>query len=239
MRLSSLALALAATFALNGCVDSDEDTVIIILQNQAPNIEDNCAPSVDPTDPFIPRGLVDANSPGGYVLSPIVQNLAVSVENVNKVFLMQGADITLEPQPGFFDEGSLADLRARNLLQFSQPFSGVVDDDGGITFIPFEIIPVQLLAEIQARLAPSDILQLRSQVQIFGQMHGGELKSQKFDYWVDVCNGCMVPEDLGACANLPTGFTASPGSCWAPRLQDFVTQCCTDEEGATVCGGTF
>jgi len=239
MQRCKLALALLATTTLlaSACVSSDEDTSILILQNQLPTAE--CGPQTDPSAPFLPRGLVDTNSPNGYVLSPIVQNSASTVDStVSQLYLFEGADIDLTPQSGFFSEEQLAALNADNQLSFSQRFSGIIMPDGGVTMMIFEIMSKSLLDTIGATL-PTDgtVLQVKAEIQVFGQMHGGGLKSQKFTYWVDVCNGCLTANNLGSCSAIPTGFVAGQGSCFG--LQDAELDCCTDDDtGAVICPAT-
>lgn len=238
MRPNPLALAMLAgtVFAAGACVSSDQDTVIVILQNNSPT--DGCQSNVDPSGPFIARGTIDTNSSNGYMLSPIVQNTASTTNSTtSQLYLLEGADITLTPQSGFFSDGELAQLDMASQLSFSQRFSGVVQPDGGITFMVFEIIGTPFLDAVAAKLpADGTKLQVKASIQIFGQLHGGELKSQKFDYWVDVCNGCLAPVDLGTCDSVPDGYVAGQGSCWG--LQDFAVECCTDASGATLCPAT-
>lgn len=234
MRPNQLALALLAGAMLvtSACVASDEDTVILILQNNSPT--ETCEANVDPSGPFIARGVADTTSVNGYMISPIVQNSASSIDTTaNKLFLMEGADIDLTPQGGFFSDAELAQLE----LSFSQRFSGVIQPDGGITFVVFEILSTNFLEAVGAKLpADGTKLQVKASIQIFGQMHGGGLKSQKFDYWVDVCNGCLTPVDLGSCDTIPEGYVAGQGSCWGQ--QDALLECCTDANSNVICPAT-
>ncbi len=239
MRPCSLALACLATGAMftGACVTSDDDTTILILQNQVPTSE--CLPQTDPAEPFIARGRVDTNTPNGYVFSPIVQNTASTTDTtVSQLYQFQGADIDLTPQGGFFDDAEIAALNMSNSLSFSQRFSGIIMPDGGVTFMVFEIMSRAFLDAVAAKLpADGTLLQVKAEIQIFGQMHGGGLKSQKFEYWVDVCNGCLTPTDLGSCDTVPEGFVSGQGSCFG--LQDFALDCCTDAtSGALVCPAT-
>ena len=231
MRLYLVAVALLAStvFVNGGCVGTDEDTVVFIMHNQAVGLGD-CVIEPSLESPFLARGSIATNSPNGYVLAPILLNNATSSNtDVNQTYFVEGADVTLTPQSGFFVGAAVDALNAANQLSFSQRFSAFVAGDGGLTAVSFEILQKGFLDAV-GTLDPGTVLQVKAELQIFGQFHGGGLKSQKFVYWIDVCSDCNQVVDVGACDELPAGFAARQGSCFG--LQDAPVDCCSS--GTTV-----
>jgi hypothetical protein len=217
---------LLSSLAFGGAACTNADGAIVILQNQV--ADDQCVvPSSLAT--FLPRGIIDTDSTGGYVFNPLVQNNAVSNETKRRVALIQGAEIRLTLQEGLLEPSD----QLTSLTDFTTRFSGQVQADGGFTSFSFTAIPQELLGLIATRLEVGVLTEIKIEATIFGEIEGGSIESNKFDFWVDVCRGCMKV-DLGACTDVAASLEPLEGGV-CNLLQDTKLECCTDSTSTEVC----
>ncbi len=224
--IQTLALSGLASLAA-ACVDGAADAPMRILGNVVP--EEGCA--VDSSSKlFNDDGIIEASSTIGYVFTPSVINeiTVVDGERVGpKTIYVTHARVEI----AFYDAAFSADAA---LLTFQTPVAGVIDPGGGTSAFSFEIVPQELLAAIGVQLgpvaipAPRTVLDVR--VQMVGTKGGGEVESNIFRYPVEVCVGCLRV-DQGACATLPTDFSAATGGT-CNLVQDGALDCC---DNFTVC----
>lgn len=222
LQLSSFSAAIVG-LALTACTDSGAS--LVIVNNLAPGA--GCVPENSLSGTFISRGVIDANSDLGYIMTPVVQSVAESpaaTSNATRIIQIEGynVDITFEDDgPSSFDE---------SLLSFSRSL-GVSVLPSSTAGFGVEIVPRQLLEQLS--VSPGDSRNLSVEIQLFGSIDGGDIESNTFVYPVEVCNGCLIA-DLGPCTELPSGFEGnSGGECNA--LQDLPLDCCTASGGATIC----
>ena len=237
---TSIAALAVGTVAIVATSCTDAGSPLIIMQNQVPG--DGCEVSSSLGDAYNPRGRIDTNAGAGYLFTPLVQNVA-TVESGNahlRAVFVEGADIDISIQSGFLTDEALAALddatRARldSLTKFSKRFSGVVEASGGMTSFAFTVIPLELMEEFLAPgLVDGQLLELVVDVQVYGDLGGGEVTSPVFSYPIDVCKGCMK-RDVGACADLSEGFVALEGG-ECVTLQDIPIDCCTTADSQELC----
>lgn len=187
--LSSALLAVLAGTA--GCVADNAESPVLIMYNYGSSYErDSAGSGVD----SITRGLVDTQWGAGYAMYPVVRNFAEtskSVDELQRIAFIEGADIRLELDDGFSVDSSLTG--------FSIPVSAVVEPDGGTTTLGLEIVPYALLAEMDGSISEVYGRSLiKATITLFGTLGGGPISTQDYVYWVEVCNGCapMTPSDV-------------------------------------------
>lgn len=229
------ALLLAAMLASVGCAPDDADVRVFILQNQAP--DDECEFTPSETE-YIPAGVIDANGSAGYFLTPLLKNFSTVPANVDqsqRIFFMEGADVTIDigndatGEPALSDE-EVAALASAGELAFSVRFSGVVNPEESLATVGFVALPASVIDAVAAK-TNLDVEVIVS-AQVFGSMAGGDVATQVFSYPITICTGCLLEVNIGACASLPSDFEAG-GQCI--RGQDGAEQCCTTSTGAQRC----
>ena len=228
IRLYGAAALAALAAATGGCTDAGGS--FFIVQNQIPG--DRCLISPTAGDAR-PRGRIDVQASDGYLFTPVVESRVESTPATmnSRVIAVEGADVDVTFLDGLFSSSEESQLRDDRLTRFSQPFSGSVFPGSSSSF-GFIILPAALLDRIADKLGDGDSTQVVADIVVFGQMNDGDVESDPFRYPVDVCNGCMLV-DRGPCADLATGFEASPGGV-CNLLQDVPLDCCS-EGGAQVC----
>lgn len=224
LRLTQLSLA-AIAIALSTACTTDAGGSMIIVQNQVP--EEGCSiPSALSAD-FRGRGIIDVQSSGGYLFTPLVQSLLDEDDSgqAQRVVAFRGADVDVTFPSGFFSSGEEGELRDDRLTRFSQPFSGSLFP-AGLTSVSFVVIPPGLLSRVDAKLEPGDQVLATVEVVVFGDIDGGDVESDPFVYPVDICDSCLKI-DRGACSALSPDFEPLPGGECNP-LQDGQVECCTE-----------
>lgn len=225
-RACVLSVAAASLVALApGCTDAG--TSMLIVQNQVP--QDGCVIPNSQTSDFRSRGRIDVNADDGYLFTPLVDSLVSETANGQgtRIIAVEGANVDLTFESGFDASGIDS-----SLTSFSEAFSGSIFPGGEASF-GFTVVPKPLLDALQSRIAAGDTIQVTAKVKIFGNLDGGDVDSNSFDYPIDVCNGCLQV-DNGSCDALPSGFSPSTGGA-CNTLQDDPIDCCTDAGGALVC----
>jgi hypothetical protein len=195
---------------------------IQILRNQLP--AEGCEIPLDTSGAFQPRGRIDVAAGSGYLFTPLVQSNVEPSMGAGRWVFVEGADISLEFVGANAPSGSFGDL-----LNFRSLFSGSIEP-GGVGTFAFDVVPKQLLGMLTVNV--DDPLQVVASVELVGTLDGGDVRSNTFNYPIEICNGCMT-NVLGACLGLTATEISSGGTC--QTLQDGVLDCCTDEAGALVC----
>jgi len=185
--------ALVAVFSTGiGCA-FDDDSSVVILYNSVPSINETtgaCTTASSDSGVYLSRGLIDSSWPQGYLFFPLVKNYAVTSELVSdaqRLAFVDGADITLR---ALGNDGINSALSDAGLSGFSQRFSATVSPNGGTTGAAFVIIPREALPIIGSGVQVNQHVAIQAKVQLFGLLGGGNFRSQEYEYWVDVCDGC-------------------------------------------------
>ena len=230
--LSILALGLGVTVGLSSCVDDNADSALIILRAVTPDA--SCMFSATDSA-FLPSGIIQADSVGGYLIGPEVRNDLTLLDGeamTPKTVFVNGAEIEIRfYDEDLFDAATQAELTATGVTRFFAPFTGAVDPNGGTAVFPFEAVPDDLLRRIGAALPavsaadprPSTLLDVR--IRMTGTRGGSSLESNLFRFPVEVCANC-ARDILGPCDAIPPNAMIRTGGACRP-LQDGVTTCCT------------
>jgi len=212
------------TLGLAGCVGENADSTVVILQNQRPG--EDCVIPATLGESYVSSGRIDDESRRGYVLTPVAQNNATSVEGqeTQRMAFVEGARIDLH----FPDQALEDSLAGRDDTRFEVPFAMRIDPDGGTASVGFEALPTSVIDQL------SDGELVYIDVKLFGNIGGGDFESQTWRYPVEVCDDCIV-FDFGPCSSLPTTFVpTNTGNACNPYQDDFV-DCCRDPAGGLVC----
>ena len=228
--------AVLAVAAIAAACTTDDGESMRIVQNQIP--QEGCAVPTDSSADFRPSGVIQSNSLGGYVFTPVIQSLLVAPANrpdVQRVVSVRGADIDVSFPDGFFSSDEEAELRDDALTRFSSAFSGTLLA-GGTLSVSFVIVPAELLGRVDPLLGPGEAVGATVQIVAFGDSNGGEVESIPFTYPVTICSDCLTV-DYGDCAtladeDLPPGPYGN--ACNVRGYQDVDIPCCT-RDGDEVC----
>jgi len=216
-----------------GCVDSGE--VLFIIQNQVPTRGENgCViPAARGTE-FRGRGVVDTQGLFGYQVYPVAESRAevVNGDSIARTVTVRGAEVSLEFQDDLFPPEALAEMKTNGLTEFTQRFSGSIDPTGGQATFTVNVLSPVLLQKLGGLVSGDTITYAIATIRIVGTMGGGNIKSDPFEFPIDICNGCLI-HDLGACDALPVGFSAAKGGECNP-FQDAPVDCCT-AGGSKIC----
>jgi hypothetical protein len=221
MRLFMI-LLVAATFG--GCVASNGDEGMIILKNVAP--ADTCTFTAAENEPFVAEGTLDTAYNGFYLFVAQLKSRITATAGTEdqKTILIKGANIDVSfPNSTVFSAAELATLRSSGATHFRQLFSAPLLPNGGITDVGFIIIPSALSSAVFAKLSATmpSVLAVAT-FTVDGDMAGGTVTSQKFDYPVNLTTGLVI--DAGPCP-LPMGTTVRKGNP-CNLDQDASVDCC-------------
>ena len=220
--IASSLLLLFTTAAL-GCVQDNSDSPIVILYNQQPGAD--CTITSSDSGAAIVRGIIDSQSPVGYLFTPVVKNYAQTsmfIDVDQRTAYLEGAVIKVE-------------LDGEELANYTTLFGAVVEPDEGTTGLLFELIPQPLVQDVAGRLGPDARATIQTTVRLFGRLGGGAIETQDFSYAIDVCNGCLI-NDLGTCSLLNGDVSNLGGNC--NPLQDAAAVDCCTENNVLVCPAT-
>lgn len=233
------AFVLAILAAASGCAADSGDSVLLILQNVAP--DEGCSFTANASGSIFASGRFDVEYLGtsaGYIAAPLVQNTSIVDETLHPELVahrtanLRGVHVSIT----FADDAVIStaaqdQLKADGLLQFDARFAGTVSPNGGLGVFPVEVVPNALLARIRETInATTDHVGLIVEMRAFGDLGGSNAESASFQYPVDVCYGCLTI-DHGPCDGLPKSFMAAPGGA-CNFQQDGVVDCCDDGTGA-------
>ena len=219
-----LLLAAGLTFQL-GCTADGADP-IQILRNQVPGAD--CVIPTDSAGAFLSRGIIDVNSTGGYLFTPLVLSDAEANEVAARRFFAEGADVDIE-----FVGANIPTVSGglESSISFRTLISGSIDASATSTFA-FEIVSPALLADLVDDVTPTNPVQLVASVKLVGNLEGNDVESNTFNYPVEVCSGCLT-NVIGACEGLEETDISSGGAC--NPAQDGITDCCTAPDGSLTC----
>jgi hypothetical protein len=214
-----------------GCVADQADAPVFVMFNQAPT--SGCTVTPSETNAGLVRGHIDAQSQYGYILTPLVKNIAETtdyIDSVQRYAFVEGVDVSLALDDGLFNAQEQTALE--DLTKFSDRFSAVVYPDGGLSAFSLEIVPAELLYAMSLKLTEKNQTYslIKATVSVFGTLGGGHFESTKFSYWVDVCNGCVI-NDVGPCDSIPQGTAISSGGYCSPAQDTARVDCCSDGTG--------
>jgi hypothetical protein len=227
-RWAATFLAGAAACAA-GCVDNNAgDATLIILQNQVP--DSSCQVQSSRSTTFRGRGVIDAEVAGPYVLTPLVESRAESLDSSDpfqRSISVEGADVSLT----FADESlvNVDQLRDTGNLDFTQRFTAILEP-GSLAALSLISLPQAVLDDLAGSLAPGDVTLVLADVTVFGRLGGGRIESNTFAYPMDVCIGCRQ-RDVGSCV----GYEDSGELQCFPGQDDYFIDCCISSSGARVC----
>jgi hypothetical protein len=210
------------------CTDAGKP--LVVLQNQV--VGDGCTISATPSSVFQGRGTVDLASDSGYLLTPVVQNVAEGERDRPALRLVQlrGVDVDVS----FVHDIPTASLDT-NDLAFTEPFSGTVEPGGTVAFGAVVIRGHLLdgIADLNILTDPEQVITAIATITVFGDMGGSSVESEPFSYPIDICNGCLQ-FDVGPCSALPTNFLGEGFACFG-FIQDALHECCTDANMNVIC----
>lgn len=218
--LSSLCAAtLVAGFA--GCAPEGGDKVVLITNNVAAPV-DTCVLTVSEAGPFRSSGIVDVLFPGAYFMLPQIENLATSNDGTlisNRTFFAEGFRVVLSSP----DAATHAVIGS---LSYSIPKGFTVAPDGGGFIASLRLLEPSVIELIAPTIPPNRPAIVIASVELIGNMGGDQVTSNKFEYPIEFCVGCLI-RDLGPCDQLDPAFTLTiKGNACNPG-QDDAVQCCT------------
>jgi hypothetical protein len=185
-----------------------------------------CSFSSQETEVSLVRGTLDVSFMSGYVFIAQVKSriTAVAGQESQRTVFTRGANIDVTfPDASLFTAAELTALNAKNLLHFMSPFTAPISPNGGVTDVLFEVIPAELSAELTAK---TGFMNTTAQISftIAGDLAGGDVTSQKFQYTVTLLNrGLRI--NKGLCTALSASFTPRTGSP-CNLAQDGPVDCC-------------
>jgi hypothetical protein len=226
-RISALLLAAL----VGGCV-ADNTQSMVITQNDVPEVSGNtCVAPAGESATFRASGTLDisffssfAGYPGptaGYLLFPAVKNnLSASVA---------GASISANPTMFTIEvtriDVELEDAASGNRIadRFSVPVFKMLEA-GAVIGLAVDVVPPVVVSSL------SDGQLIMASVQVVGNRDGGEIRSNKMQYAISVCDGCLF-HNAGACVDF--SGTGSANVC--NIAQDEVAVCCEHSVEGLIC----
>lgn len=214
--------------ALGACV-SHGDEGMVILNNTAVT-GTSCSLTGDPTQPFNPAGIINAQSPQGYLVTPLVQsNITLPTQDTvsvaQRTIILQGARVHLAIPTG--STGITLDPAEANFMAL---FSGSVPPEGTAN-VAFELVPESVVQKVAALGFTSSVhVEVVATVTMFGTLDGNKLDAQPWQYPVTICNDCVL-QNIGTCG---AGLTPKNFGNPCNMFQDGVVDCCVNG-GSLVC----
>lgn len=193
-----LALVFLATM---GC--GDEEGQFVVLNNAVPNA--GCVVPAGRSETYRGEGVLDVAlvRPGaveGYLLFPIIENNLRRRQGAttNRLYL-RGAEVRVEPveppQPVAALFQQLAgNPQTKRLIEYEEPWSGIVEPGGGTTSMIVNAFPAQLARQIRDTKALESVTHMRAfiHLRVLADGSDGATKSDEFHYPLNVCHGCLV-----------------------------------------------
>ena len=218
------------------CKAETGDNVLEIVRNRVASGE--CSADGTGDENILGSGFIDVfNNTSGYIFRPEILNnagpaLGTDIQPSGQLFL-ESANIEITVRNGEQSDAIASALESANINQFNRSLSGAIAA-GDVLIGGFEILPVQALDLFKQNLGIGGAIGLDVEVQVFGNLNGGDVSSNEFSYPIDVCNGCRVGQVFDDCLNLPAGIPDSePGACGT--FQESGVVFCCEFEGDTFC----
>jgi hypothetical protein len=218
---------IAAVAGAVGCADTGDEAMFVQSNLFA---DTGCRATPGASSTVLSHGSLDVLTDRGYTLFADVESRITALvgQGIQRTISLSGANIDIAfPGSTLFSAAELADLRAQNITHFKYPLSGSIPP-GGAAAVPFELIPLQLVERIFAKVDLSKQFRLETLAtfSIVGDMSGEHVSSQPFTYAVTIGNQVSV-NITGNCSALPTGFMPRTGYA-CNKYQDGVVDCCLD-----------
>jgi hypothetical protein len=222
-----LRLAAVIPFVLVGCVDTGDEGLYVLTNTAVTGT--SCVLSGNPDQAMLGHGVINADSPNAYVMTPLVQSrlsAGQNIDDVSRTIQLRGADVTLTLKAVSVGLGAPTQPDT-TLGQLSVLFSGAVPPSGSVNAF-VNIIPPSTLREIASMAGGTPFnAEVLASVVIKGDINGNSIKSQPYLYPVTVCSDCVINR-VGPC----TEFTGTPRTGNACNMfQDGVVDCCATAEG--------
>lgn len=187
---------LACGVAAVGACKSDDSTLFVqgVLAAQPVSAGAECSFTSDPTQPFISSGILDIAFRSEYDPTYLIGNQSVPEVNSQQlatetnIITVQGAIVRITDAAG-----NQLNTFSRLAATTVYPSSGSVPGYAPITVTTIDSTTINSNASLQANVNAQGTTRLVTYVQFFGQTTGGNsIKSDEFEFPVDVCNGCLV-----------------------------------------------
>jgi hypothetical protein len=233
MRRVSVCLGM---FALaGGCTADSGDESILVYKNV--HAGDNCTTSAAINETGWSHGGLDLLLPSAYIFVAQLKSRVTAElgQEDQRTIFTSGANIDITfPGSTLFSAAELAELRTAGLTHYRDPFVAPIAPNGGISDVPFQLVPEELVERIIAKADLNQRFRLETLATftVVGDMAGGSVASQPFAYAITIGNGVSI-NVTGSCSTLATGFSARTGYSCNPA-QDGVIDCCT-AAGGLVC----
>jgi hypothetical protein len=236
MQRVSVCLGAAVLALAGGCLADNGDESIIVLKN-VHVVADECTPAASATELGWSHGSLDLLRPSSYMfMAQLKSRVTADAEQQDqRTIFTSGANVDISfPGSALFSAAELDDLRTAGLTRYKAPFVTLILPNGGITDVPFELIPEELVERILAKADLTSRFRLEAQATftVVGEMSGGSVSSQAFSFAITIGNGVAL-NVTGACSELASDFIAQTGYICNPA-QDGILDCCT-AAGGLVC----
>jgi hypothetical protein len=227
--IRSLSLVGLSAAALVGCTANGGDEGIVVLKNVVPTAATGggCMFSSQETETSLVRGGLDVSFGIGYEFIAQLKSriTALAGQEAQRTVFTRGANVDITfPDTKLFTSAELADLNAKNLLHFMTPFTAPISPNGGVTDVLFELIPAELSFKLATK-SGFTITIAQASFTIVGDLAGGDVSSQKFQYTVTLA-ASGFKNDKGPCAQLSATFVPRVANPCNPG-QDGPVDCCT------------
>ena len=229
-------ILLVSVLLLASCRAETGDNVLEIQRNRVATGE--CTADGGGTENILGSGIIDVfTTSSGYLFRPEIFNnlqptIGTDIQPSGQIFL-ESVNAEISVRDSDQSDAISSALESANLTQLNRSISGAIGA-GDLLVSGFEILPVEALEVINQNLPLGEFVGLDVEVQVFGNLHGGDVSSNKFGYPIEVCHGCRIGGVFPDCANLPANVPESePGACGT--LQESGVVFCCEFEGETLC----
>jgi hypothetical protein len=222
-------LFVVAASAFAGCLASSGDEGFVVLNASAAGSA-SCSFTGDPAQPFIARGAIDAYSPIGYQLFPLMKSRVSALvgEETQKTIELHGGrvDLSIASATVTDAQGHLSNVTITldpGVSHFKQLVAGSLTPLGSAN-VDIEIIPSAALAQIASQITTTPSIQIvvLASLVMYGDLGGGEVDALPFKFPVSIAAGSAV-NVLGTCPKT----AVNKGNACNP-FQDGIIDCCTD-----------
>jgi hypothetical protein len=215
--------------ALAGCAANGGDEGLLVLKNVVPTATaGGCAFSSQETEVSLVRGALDVTFGTGYEFIAQVKSriTALAGQESQRTVFTRGANVDVTfADANLLTAAEVSALNAKNALHFMSPFTAPIAPNGGVTDVLFELIPPEVSITLATK--PSFLTTtVQASFTIVGDLAGGDVSSQKFQYTVTLTNGGFK-NDKGPCTGVSASFSPRVGNPCNPG-QDGLVDCCQD-----------
>jgi hypothetical protein len=240
--LAAVSLVGGAAMAFPACVHDDSTLFILdALAQPTGSTTGQCTYTSDPTQPYVPQGIVDYALRQEYVATFLVGNQMVPEVNPTQLMTetsfinIQGAVVRITKSDGT-PITSFTRLAATTI----PPSTGTTPGYGPVSVLVLDPNTIttddDVITMIESSVVPSpSVVRFVTYTKFFGSTLGGKsVESNEFEFPIDVCSGCLVGFLNGPDHPVPNCVAAAGATTTttAPCLpgQDTIVPC------STVCG---